>query len=120
MGQFLQQGTECFFETLITVKEESGKDVRIPESAIQPYAGKTMQQLNSCAVHGVYDAHVKAGIPVIRIEADDFSPETVGEMLYYFEIQCAVSAMLMEVNPFNQPGVEAYKSEMRSYIKKLG
>ncbi len=120
MGQFLQQGTECFFETLITAREEASEDVRIPENAVKPYAGKTMQQLNSCAINGVYDAHVKAGIPVIRVEADRFSPETVGELLYFFEVQCAVSALLMEVNPFDQPGVEAYKSEMRSYIRKLG
>ena len=120
MGQFLQQGTESFFETLITVREESGNDVTVPESAIPPFAGKTMKQLNACAVSGVYDAHVKAGIPVVKMETDCFMPETVGEMIYYFETQCAVSAMLMEVNPFDQPGVEAYKSEMRSYIQKLG
>ena len=119
MGQFLQQGTECFFETLITVKEEIGDDVTIPTDVLLPYAGKTIKQLNSCAVSGVYDAHVKAGIPVIRMETDSFSAEAVGEMIYYFETQCAVSAMLMGVNPFNQPGVEAYKSEMRTYIRKL-
>ena len=120
MGQFLQQGTECFFETLITAREETGEDVNIPEDAIPPYAGKTMKQLNACAVGGVYDAHVKAGIPVVRIDADCFSPETVGELIYFFETQCAVSAMLMDVNPFDQPGVEAYKSEMRAHIQKLG
>ena len=106
--------------SIITAREEAGEDVRIPENAVKPYAGKTMQQLNSCAINGVYDAHVKAGIPVIHVEADRFSPETVGELLYFFEVQCAVSALLMEVNPFDQPGVEAYKTEMRSYIRKLG
>ena len=119
MGQFLQQGTECFFETMIIAKEEEGQDVLIPETAIQPYAGKTMKQLNECAVNGVYDAHVTAGIPVIKIEVDRFDPEYVGQMFYFFETQCAVSALLSRVNPFDQPGVEAYKAEMRAYIQKL-
>ncbi len=119
MGQFLQQGTECFFETLIIAKEDAGNDVTIPQDALRPYAGKTIKQLNSCAVSGVYDAHVKAGIPVIRMETERFNAESVGEMMYFFETQCAVSAMLMGVNPFNQPGVEDYKSEMRMYIRKL-
>ena len=119
MGQFLQQGTECMFETLITVREEEGTDIPVPANAIEPFAGKTMMQLNACAVSGVYDAHVKAGIPVIHIEADRFSPETAGEMFYFFETQCAVSALLSGVNPFDQPGVEAYKSEMRAYVRKL-
>ena len=119
MGQYLQQGTECLFETLITAREEADEDVRIPDNMIPPFAGKTMKQLNACAVSGVYDAHVKAGIPVIHIEVDRFDAETVGELIYYFETQCAVSALLSGVNPFDQPGVEAYKSEMRSYVRKL-
>ena len=119
MGQFLQQGTECLFETLITSREEEGQDVWIPENAVRPFAGKTLKQLNACAVSGVYDAHVKAGIPVIRIETERFTPETVGELIYFFETQCAVSALLSGVNPFDQPGVEAYKAEMRSYVRKL-
>lgn len=120
MGQYLQQGTDCFFETMIVAKEESGNDVLIPEMAIPPFAGKSMKQINSCAVQGVYDAHIKAGIPVIRIEVDRFDEEHLGQLFYFFEMQCAVSALLSGVNPFDQPGVEAYKAEMRAYIQKIG
>ncbi len=119
MGQFLQQGTECMFETLITANEEEGQDVQVPESAIRPFGGHTLKELDLCAVSGVRDAHVKAGIPVVHISVDAFSPEEVGGLIYFFETQCAVSALLSEVNPFDQPGVEAYKKEMRSYVIKL-
>ncbi len=118
MGQFLQQGTPSFFETFV-MAEKSDVDVKIPQTAMKPFAGKTVQGINSCAEKGVYDAHVKAGIPVLAIRADEFSPKTVGELLYYFETQCAVSALLSGVDPFNQPGVEAYKKEMRAYIDEL-
>ena len=118
MGQFLQQGTPCFFETFITA-EETLTDVQIPETAMAPFAGKTIEQIGECAEKGVYDAHVAAGTPVISIKADAFSPKTTGELRYFFEIQCAVSALRSGVNPFDQPGVEAYKKEMRAYINEL-
>lgn len=118
MGQFLQQGTPCFFETFVEVKNIK-EDVKIPDDAMKPFAGKTIQQINECAEKGVLAAHVKAGIPVISIDIDDLDEENVGEMIYFFETECAVSAMLAGVNPFDQPGVEAYKKEMRSYIAEL-
>ena len=118
MGQFLQQGTPCFFETFITV-DETSEDVEIPALAMKPFAGKTIQQINLCAEKGVQDAHVKAGIPVISIRLPRLDENVTGQLLYYFETQCAVSALLSGVNPFNQPGVEDYKREMRAYITAL-
>jgi glucose-6-phosphate isomerase len=118
MGQFLQQGTPAFFETMITV-DEATEDTEIPAPAMKPFAGKTIEAINVCAEKGVLDAHVKAGIPVISIRIPRLDPEHVGELLYYFEMQCAVSALLSGVDPFNQPGVEAYKKEMRAYIAQL-
>ncbi len=118
MGQFLQQGTPSFFETFVTAAE-TRDDIGIPEIAMKPFAGKTIQQINACAEKGVYDAHVKAGIPALSIRIGQFDARTVGELLYYFETQCAVSALLSGVDPFNQPGVEAYKKEMRGYIDEL-
>ncbi len=118
MGQYLQQGTPCFFETVVTV-DEIREDVTVPDSAIEMFAGKTIMQLNDCAQKGVLAAHVKAGIPVVSVTLKEQSPEAVGEMLYFFEVQCAVSALLSGVDPFNQPGVEDYKREMRGYIKEL-
>lgn len=118
MGQFLQQGTPCFFETFITV-DEITEDVEIPLSAVKPFAGKTIEQIDKCAEQGVKDAHVKAGIPLISIHVPKLDAYSVGEMLYWFETECAVSALLSGVDPFDQPGVEAYKKEMRAHIAKL-
>lgn len=118
MGQFLQQGTPCFFETFLTV-DVPETDVTIPGCAMPPFAGKTIQQINHCAEQGVRDAHIKAGIPVLSLSVPRLDAAIVGELLYYFETQCAVSAMLSGVNPFDQPGVEAYKREMRTYIGEL-
>ncbi len=117
MGQFLQQGTPSFFETFITA-EKTAQDVVIPEEGGE-FAGRTIQQINTCAVDGVYAAHVKAGVPAVKITVDSFDPENVGELIYFFETQCAVSALLSGVNPFDQPGVEAYKTEMKANIKSL-
>ena len=118
MGQFLQQGTQDFFETFITI-EEPEDDVEIPEIAMKPFAGKTIEQINKCAEKGVLAAHVNAGIPAVSIKLKEVSPESIGELLYFFETECAVSALLSGVDPFNQPGVEAYKKEMRAYINQL-
>ncbi len=118
MGQFLQQGTAIFYETFITVANPT-EDVAIPKDAMEPFAGKTIRQLNTCAEKGVLDAHVAAGTPIISIVLEKLDTETVGQLLYWFEMQCAVSALLSGVDPFNQPGVEAYKKEMRNYINQL-
>ncbi|MGI6206425.1 MAG: glucose-6-phosphate isomerase [Anaerovoracaceae bacterium] len=118
MGQFLQQGSSSFFETFI-LAENTLQDVLIPEEAGGAFAGKTIQQINRCAEDGVYAAHVKAGVPAVKITVDSFSPESTGELIYFFETQCAVSALLSGVNPFDQPGVEAYKAEMKANIRSL-
>ena len=118
MGQFLQQGTPSFFETFV-LAENTLQDVLVPQEAGGIFAGKTIQQINRCAEDGVYAAHVKAGVPALKITVDSFSPENVGELIYFFETQCAVSALLSGVDPFDQPGVEAYKAEMKANIKAL-
>ncbi len=118
MGQFLQQGTPCFFETMVTADRES-VSVRIPESAGELYGGKSLDDINRCAVEGVKDAHIGAGVPVISITIPSIDTETVGGLLYWFCVQCAVSALLSGVNPFDQPGVEDYKSNMRKHISEL-
>ena len=119
MGQFLQQGTPCFFETFITV-DRAPEDARIPETAMEPFAGKTIEQINVCAEKGVLAAHVAAGTPVISVSIPELDARHTGMLLYFFETQCAVSALLSGVDPFDQPGVEAYKKEMRSFIEELG
>ncbi|MGI6721603.1 MAG: glucose-6-phosphate isomerase [Anaerovoracaceae bacterium] len=118
MGQFLQQGTDSFLETMITVSQAT-QDIDIPEIAMKPFAGKTIMQINECAEKGVLAAHVKAGIPVVSMSLPRLDAAMIGELMYFFETQCAISALLSGVDPFNQPGVEDYKREMRSYISKL-
>lgn len=122
MGQFLQQGTPCFFETLLSVRDlENAQrpDYRVPDSALDSLAGKMLNQINKCAERGVFDAHVKSGIPLIEISIPEQNSYYIGMLMYYFEVQCAVSALLAGVCPFDQPGVEAYKKETRAHIQAL-
>lgn len=115
MGQFLQQGSQIFFETMIRVCNYD-TDLVIPVSAGKPYAGKTLQQVNECAEEAVVIAHTSAGIPVNIIEIDRLDEYNLGALIYFFEMSCAISANNFGVYPFDQPGVEDYKREMRQLI----
>lgn len=112
MGQFLQEGSRIFFETVLNV-QQSAVDLEVPGGPLQ---GKTLTQLNQAAMKGVIKAHTDAGISVIRIDIPALTPYYYGQLIYFFETTCAVTATLMGVNPFNQPGVEAYKKEMKKEI----
>lgn len=112
MGQFLQQGSPIFFETVLNV-EKSPVDLTVPAG---PLKGKTLNQLNKAAVKGVIEAHSSAGTPIIRIDIPQLDAYYYGQLIYFFETTCAVTAMMMGVNPFDQPGVEAYKKEMKKEI----
>lgn len=118
MGQFLQQGNQIFYETIIRIKE-SAFDLEIPWQAGYPYAGKTIEQINECSESGVIAAHRKAGIPLGIIEVDKLDEYCVGQLIYFFEMSAAVSAFLLGLNPFDQPGVEFYKQEMKDLVLKL-
>jgi glucose-6-phosphate isomerase len=116
MGQFLQDGTPCFFETILD-EEKPASDLIVPESAGPPLAGKSMTAVNRAALEGVAAAHAGAGIPMVRFKIHEkITPQIVGQMVYFFETACAISAYMMGVNPFDQPGVEAYKREMRERL----
>ena len=118
IGQFLQQGRQIFYETMIRI-EHPAEDMEIPWYAGYPYAGKTMEQINACAENGVLQAHQKAGIPIHEIHIEELNAFTMGQMIYFFEMSAALSAYVMGVNPFDQPGVEAYKKEMQALIAEL-
>ena len=118
MGQFIQQGKQIFFETMIII-EDRGEDIVIPESAGEPLAGKTLEQINECAIKGVAAAHTKAGVPVIKIYLPKMDAYNMGQLIYFFEMTCGIAAYISGVNPFDQPGVEAYKAEMKAEIEKL-
>lgn len=109
MGQFLQQGNQIFFETVIVI-DEYEEEIVIPQGVLQ---GKTLEDLNRAAVKGVTAAHRQAGIPVIEIRLPKLDAYHYGQLLYFLQTTCAVTGMLMGVDPFNQPGVEDYKREMR-------
>jgi len=115
MGQFLQEGHQIFFETVINVMNRN-EDVRIPESAGSELAGRSLNDINAMAVKGVMKAHAKAGIPMIRIDVEEMSEDSLGQLLYFFMMSAAVTGKLMGIDPFNQPGVEDYKQEIRNLL----
>jgi len=118
MGQFIQQGSPILFETMIRIKQ-STKDLDIPWHAGYPYAGKTLETINDCAESGVIVAHEKGEIPMNLIQIEKLDEENMGQLIYFFEYSCAISAYLMGVDPFNQPGVEDYKREMKALVLSL-
>ncbi|NLC54830.1 MAG: glucose-6-phosphate isomerase, partial [Erysipelothrix sp.] len=83
-------------------------------------AGKTMHEVNTNAFKGTILAHNDGNVPNLVLKIDGLSPRTFGEMVYFFELACAVSGYTLGVNPFNQPGVEAYKKNMFALLGKPG
>ena len=118
MGQFLQQGSQVFYETMIRI-QESKCDFEIPYYAGYPYAGKTLETINECSEKGVIAAHKKGGIPILTIEIPKLDEYYLGQLIYFFEMSCAISAYNIGVNPFDQPGVEDYKREMKKLVEDL-
>ena len=114
MGQFLQDGRQIFFETVLTI-EKIRKDVSLEHSA---YAGiaKSMHQLNQIVEAGARKAHLANHTPNIRLTVSELSARSFGYMVYFFKKACAVSCYLTGVNPFDQPGVEAYKSNIKAAL----
>lgn len=115
MGQFLQQGSQIFFETVINVINRDA-DVIVPESAGPDLAGKSLNEINKMAVQGVINAHRKADIPIVRLDVEEITEYSLGQLLYFFMITAAVTGKLMGIDPFNQPGVEDYKQEIRDLL----
>ncbi|HZK01567.1 MAG TPA: glucose-6-phosphate isomerase, partial [Anaerovoracaceae bacterium] len=115
MGQFLQEGNQIFFETILNV-EKPPIDLKIPQDAIETIAGLSMNGVNQAALLGVMEAHREAGIPMIKIDIPALTPYYFGQIAYFSERACALSGYLFSVNPFDQPGVEGYKSEMRKEL----
>ncbi len=118
MGQFLQQGSQIFFETVLNVVNPE-KDLTVPESAGALLAGKRMNEVNQAAVRGVMAAHEQAGIPMIEIDIPSVTAYDFGRLVYFFERACALSGYMIGVNPFDQPGVESYKNEMRNCLRTM-
>lgn len=115
MGQFLQEGNQIFFETMINVQNWD-KDVVLPETETGRLSSGLLNEINKIAMEGVIAAHSKAGVPIILIEIEDSKEYCLGQLLYFFMMTAAVTGKLMGINPFNQPGVEGYKSEIKERL----
>ncbi|MBP3299590.1 MAG: glucose-6-phosphate isomerase [Muribaculaceae bacterium] len=124
MGQWIQEGERTIFETVISV-ETSNCELRIPVDpanldGINYLAGKRVDEVNKMAELGTRIAHNEGGVPVMRITIPQLCEHTLGELIYFFEKACGISGYLLGVNPFNQPGVEAYKRNMFALLGKPG
>ena len=124
MGQYIQEGRRVIFETLISV-ESSKNTVLIPDDSqdldgLNYLKGKNIEYINQMAQLGTSIAHVDGGVPNIKLEIDTINEENIGQLIYFFELACAYSGYLLGVNPFNQPGVEAYKKNMFALLAKPG
>jgi glucose-6-phosphate isomerase len=124
MGQYVQEGRRDLLETVLQVKKPA-IDVTIQEDpanidGLNFLAGKTMDEVNKNAFQGTVLAHVDGNVPNLAVELDELNEFTFGEMVYFFEKACGISGLLMGVNPFDQPGVEAYKRNMFALLGKPG
>jgi glucose-6-phosphate isomerase len=124
MGQFIQEGTRNLFETVILVDQSAEEIVIGTDPAntdgLNFLAGKTMDFVNKKAFEGTMLAHTDGGVPNLIVTLPDMSAYTFGYMVYFFEKACGVSGYLSGVNPFDQPGVEAYKKNMFALLGKPG
>ena len=124
MGQYIQEGERTLFETIISV-EKPAHEVKVEADdanldGLNFLAGKRLHEINKMAELGVQLAHIDGGVPNLLIQIPAIEEKAIGALLYFFEKACGISGYLIEVNPFNQPGVEAYKKNMFALLDKPG
>ena len=124
MGQWIQEGERTIFETVISI-EEPNRKLLFPNDeenldGLNFLAGKRVDEVNKMAELGTRLAHVDGGVPNIRISVPQLNEYYIGQLIYFFEIACGISGNVLGVNPFNQPGVEAYKKNMFALLDKPG
>ena len=124
LGQYIQDGVRNIFETVLNV-ESTGYTLEIPYDAenvdgLNFLAGMDLNKVNKTAMQGTLLAHVDGGVPNIVIDLEDKSEHSLGYLIYFFELACAISGYVLGVNPFDQPGVEAYKKNMFALLGKPG
>lgn len=124
LGQYIQEGRRNLFETVLNIeKQENNIKINLDEDNLDELnylQGKTLDYVNSKAMQGVIDAHVEGNVPNIIINMEKLDEETIGHLIYFFELSCAMSGKLLEINPFDQPGVEKYKKNMFKLLGKPG
>ena len=124
MGQWIQQGERTIFETVVSV-ETPNHELHVPSDeenldGLNFLAGKRVDEVNKMAELGTQLAHVDGGVPNMRVSVPVLNEYYLGQLIYFFEKACGISGYLLEVNPFNQPGVEAYKKNMYALLNKPG
>ena len=124
MGQFIQEGSRVMFETVINV-ENANRSVVIGSDEqnldqLKYLAGKSVNHCNAMAQLGTKIAHIDGGVPQMEVSIERINEENLGAIFYFFEFACGVSAYTLGINPFNQPGVEAYKKNMFALLRKPG
>ena len=124
MGQWIQEGERTIFETVVSV-ETPNHELHVPSDeenldGLNFLAGKRIDEVNKMAELGTQLAHVDGGVPNLRISVPALNEYYLGQLIYFFEKACGISGYLLEVNPFNQPGVEAYKKNMFALLNKPG
>ena len=124
MGQWIQEGERTIFETVLSI-EKPNSSLTVPNDeenldGLNFLAGKHVDEVNKMAELGTQLAHVDGGVPNIRISIPELNAYYIGQLLYFFEIGCGISGYILGVNPFNQPGVEAYKKNMFALLDKPG
>jgi glucose-6-phosphate isomerase len=124
MGQYIQEGERTLMETVLSIAKPN-YSLTIPSDeanldSLNYLAGKHIDYVNKMAELGTQIAHVDGNVPNIRIELPALSEYYLGQLMYFFEKACGIGGYLMDINPFNQPGVEAYKKNMFALLEKPG
>lgn len=124
LGQYIQEGQRLMFETILSVKNPT-RTLTIPSETddsdkLNFLAGKRVSEVNRCAETGTILAHNDGDVPVLRIDVPVLNEFYMGQLIYFFELACAISGYILDVNPFDQPGVEAYKNNMFALLNKPG
>ena len=124
MGQYIQEGRRNLFETVINIVN-TDQDIGIkPDEdnldGLNYLTDKTLDYINKKAMEGTIQAHIDGDVPNILINVEHLNEESIGELIYFFELACAMSGKILGVNPFNQPGVEKYKTNMFKLLGKPG
>ena len=124
MGQWIQEGERSIFETVLSI-EEPNRKLLFPHDdenldGLNFLEGKRVDEVNKMAELGTRLAHVDGGVPNIRISIPKLNEYYIGQLIYFFEKACGISGLVQQVNPFNQPGVEAYKKNMFALLDKPG
>lgn len=124
LGQYIQDGRRNLFETVLNIENINENIIMTKEDNnldnLNYLEGLTLDYINHKAMEGTIDAHVSNDVPNILINVEKLDEETIGELIYFFELACSMSGFILNVNPFNQPGVEKYKQNMFKLLNKPG